>query len=64
MILTMLHEKLRELRKLNKLTISEVAGFLGISPSIYSRYERGSEEPTPDEIAKLEKYYERDLSST
>ena len=62
MNVSMLHEKLRELRKLNKRTISDVARYLCISPSIYSRMERGETNPTNDEIKQLSKFYGCDLT--
>ncbi|PKG23921.1 helix-turn-helix domain-containing protein [Niallia nealsonii] len=41
-----LKERLKELRKIHKLTQSNVAEFLGISESAYGYYEQGRNEPS------------------
>lgn len=47
------HERLHELRKLNKLTQVSVAEYLDISQPSYIRYENGSAEPSYENLVKL-----------
>lgn len=53
-----IHERLRELRRKNKLTQKELAAFLGISESAYGYYEQGRNEPSIDTVIKLAKKYD------
>ena len=46
-------EKLRELRKRNKLTQKELASMIGITKSVVSFYELGDRTPSPDILRKL-----------
>jgi transcriptional regulator with XRE-family HTH domain len=46
-------ERLRDLRKLHKLTQKDIGDFLGISESAYGYYEQGRNEPSLKTIKKL-----------
>ncbi|MCT2347146.1 helix-turn-helix domain-containing protein [Niallia taxi] len=52
-----LKNRLKELRKKNKLTQADVAKFLDISESAYGYYEQGRNEPSLSSITKLSKKY-------
>lgn len=49
-------EKLRELRKRNKLTQKELASMIGITKSVVSFYELGDRTPSPDILRKLAQF--------
>lgn len=51
----MFSEKLRETRKLKKLTQSQLASLLNISVTTYGDYERGRTEPDLERLKKLAK---------
>ena len=51
----MFSEKLRETRKLKKLTQSQLASLLNISVTTYCDYERGRTEPDLERLKKLAK---------
>lgn len=53
-----LNDKLRKLRKKNKLSQKDVATFLGISESAYGYYEQGRNEPSLQTIKKLAKKFD------
>lgn len=46
-------ERLIALRKLNKLTQTGVATYLGIAQASYIRYEKGTSEPTLANLVKI-----------
>ena len=50
-------EKLKELRKKNKLTQQQLAQFLGITVSAYGNYELGQREPPIEYLCKLADYF-------
>lgn len=49
--------KLKELRKLARLSQQEVASFLGITSQAYGHYERGDRTPDPQTLKKLAEYF-------
>ena len=49
----MLKDKLRCLREQQELSQADVCQYLGISPSSYSRYECGTNEPSLETLKKL-----------
>ena len=51
-------KNLRKIRKQRKISQYEVADFLHITQSTYSRYERGVIQPDLDTIIKLSKYFD------
>ena len=51
------YEILRDLREDNDKTQKEIAGFLGIDQSYYSKYEKGKREMPIHHIVKLCEYY-------
>ncbi|NEY20529.1 helix-turn-helix transcriptional regulator [Bacillus ginsengihumi] len=55
--MSILAERLRSLRKLNKLTQKDIADFLGITESGYGYYEQGRREPSLDTLRKLADKY-------
>ena len=55
--------KLREYRKINKMTQDEVAGHLKIARVTYSRYESGEHEMTYDSLAILASLYSVSIDS-
>jgi transcriptional regulator with XRE-family HTH domain len=55
--MSILAERLRELRKKNKMTQKDVATFLGISESGYGYYEQGRNEPSLETLRKLASKY-------
>jgi len=55
--------KLREYRKMNKMTQDEVAGHLKIARVTYSRYESGEHEMTYDSLAILASLYSVSVDS-
>jgi len=55
--------KLREYRKINKMTQDEVAGHLKIARVTYSRYESGEHEMTYDSLAILSSLYSVSIDS-
>ncbi|MCS0823170.1 helix-turn-helix domain-containing protein [Cytobacillus firmus] len=55
--MSLLAERLRELRKKNKMTQKDVANFLGISESGYGYYEQGRNEPSLETLRKLASKY-------
>ena len=55
--MAVLQDRLKELRKANKLTQANVADFLGISESAYGYYEQGRNEPSLSSIKKLAEKY-------
>ena len=46
-------ERLLEQRKLNSMTQTQVANFLGISQPSYIRYENGGSEPSFENLVKI-----------
>lgn len=46
-------ERLLEQRKLNNMTQTQVANFLGISQPSYIRYENGGSEPSFENLVKI-----------
>lgn len=60
--MSILAERLRELRKKNKLTQKEVATFIGISESGYGYYEQGRNEPSLETLRKLATKYDVSVS--
>ena len=58
MMKTIFPEKLKELRKVEKLTIVELSEKIGYSKSIISYWENGIKEPTLSAIRKLANYFE------
>jgi len=54
----MLNEKIKYLRKKNKLKINEVASMLKIDSSLVSRFESGLRQPTKEQIYKLEEIFD------
>ena len=52
-----LSERLRNLRKQNKLTQKDIADFLGMSESGYGYYEQGRNEPSLETLRKLAAKY-------
>jgi transcriptional regulator with XRE-family HTH domain len=60
--MAVLKERLRELRKFNKLTQKDVAQFLGVSESAYGYYEQGRNEPSLEALKKLADKYNVSLS--
>ena len=56
-------EKLKALREKKKLTQTEVAKELGISPRSYSRWENGVNKPGEAAIQKLSDFYGEDLTA-
>lgn len=58
----MLNRNLRNLRKINKVHVDEVAKELGISTSHYYKLEQGTRKPSLDLAMKLSKYYDMDIS--
>ena len=57
-----LNDRLRELRKKNNLTQSNVATLLGISEAAYGYYEQGRNEPSLNNIKKLANKYNVSIS--
>ncbi|MED4840263.1 helix-turn-helix transcriptional regulator [Weizmannia sp. CD-2023] len=55
--MSILSERLKELRKKHKLTQKDVADFLGMSESGYGYYEQGRNEPSIDTLRKLADKY-------
>jgi len=55
--------KLREYRKINKMTQDEVAGHLKIARVTYSRYESGEHEMTYESLAILSSLYSVSIDS-
>ncbi|MEK5425328.1 helix-turn-helix domain-containing protein [Cytobacillus sp. FSL R7-0680] len=60
--MSLLSERLRELRKKNKLTQKQLGEFLDISESGYGYYEQGRNEPSLETIKKLAKKYDVTVS--
>ncbi|WP_394136819.1 helix-turn-helix domain-containing protein [Cytobacillus oceanisediminis] len=60
--MSILAERLRELRKKNKMTQKDVAAFLGISESGYGYYEQGRNEPSLETLRKLAARYDVSVS--
>ena len=50
--------KLRELRENKGLSQKEVAEYLGISPVVYNRYEKGVREPSNDMLISIAAFFE------
>ena len=50
-------ERLRELRKEEKLTLDELGAAIGISRQVLSRYERGEREADYETLKALSKYF-------
>lgn len=50
--------RLRELRGEKGLTLIDVSSFLGLTPQVLSRYERGDREPDLNTLIMLANYYE------
>lgn len=50
--------RLKELRLKNLYTIKEIAGVLGCTASLVSRYENGSRMPRADYLVKLADFYD------
>lgn len=57
-----LKDRLRELRKKNKLSQKDLGNFLGISESAYGYYEQGRNEPSLDSIKKIAEKYDVTVS--
>jgi len=57
-----LKDRLKELRKKNNLTQSNVAAFLGISEAAYGYYEQGRNEPSLSNLKKLADKYKVSIS--
>lgn len=49
--------RIRELRNDNDLSQEQIANFLGIKQTVYSRYETGKNEMKIEYLAKLAEYY-------
>lgn len=49
--------KIRELREDNDLTQKDIANYLGIEQTVYSRYETGRNELSIENLIKLCKFY-------
>lgn len=49
--------RLRELRGEKGLTLIDVSSFLGLTPQVLSRYERGDREPDLNTLIMLANYY-------
>ena len=49
--------RLRQLRESHDKTQSEIAEYLGIKQTVYSRYETGKNDMKPNQIIALCKYY-------
>ena len=47
------HERLLELRKLNKMTQQQISEYLHITQPSYIRYENGSAEPSLENLVKI-----------
>lgn len=60
--MSILAERLRELRKKNRMTQKDVAAFLGISESGYGYYEQGRNEPSLETLRKLASKYDVSVS--
>ncbi|MDQ0186369.1 transcriptional regulator with XRE-family HTH domain [Cytobacillus kochii] len=60
--MSILSERLRELRKKHKLTQKDLGDFLGISESGYGYYEQGRNEPSLESLKKLASKYEVSVS--
>ncbi len=56
-----LHLVLKELRKNNNMTQTEIAKILNISQRTYSNYETGSREPSIDTLIEIADYYKISL---
>jgi len=50
-------QRLRDLREDKDLTQTEVAAYLGIQQTVYSRYERGFQTIPPEHLLKLADFY-------
>ena len=53
--------KLKELRKQNKITQEEIAKHLNITQVTYGRYELGTSEPSLETLCKIADYYNTSL---
>lgn len=53
----MYFKRLRDMREDNDLKQSDVAEFLGIAQTVYSRYERGFQTIPVEHLIKLSEYY-------
>lgn len=51
------YQRLRDLREDHDLTQTEVADYLGMKQSQYSRYERGHRDIPTDVLIRLARYY-------
>ncbi|MGX1430984.1 transcriptional regulator with XRE-family HTH domain [Cytobacillus horneckiae] len=60
--MSILSERLRELRKKHKLTQKDLGDFLGISESGYGYYEQGRNEPSLETLKKLALKYDVSMS--
>ncbi len=52
-----LHNRLKELRNENGLTLKQVSSSLGLTLSAYANYEHGIREPSVDTIKRICRFY-------